>query len=712
MDDQTRALLDTLHRGGAYGFWWTSEGKASIWWHTDKMTSLPTGRRNIYVGVHPVAAIPETNARGEAAASSAVRSQVACISAINCLFAEYDAKDFGNDKPACRAAIAELDPPPSAIVDSGGGYHCYWLLDKPFPLSTPDARARAVKIQAAWVRLMGSDPASKDLARVLRVPGTKNYKYDPPRNVVLNELNERRYKWAELAKLAAPFVEGDRPIVASSDRPTDRYAASALAGEITNVVTALDGQKHKELFKSAARIGELVGAKVIDQQAAEDALYAAIESRAKDKRGALQTVKDGIAKGMENPRKLPEPKTTTQQATAAKEVEYVTGLTPLLGSDLMLKNIPPTRHFVQNIIRSGLAFFIGQPGVGKTPALIQLAIAFATGGLWLGAFRVSKIKVAYIGPEYDEGDVRNIIMESTGGRADLRNLLIFTVENFAGPRSEEEALQMIDDLVRIHQVEAIIIDLLPGFLPPEKFKQNAYRGDYKEFLAYHRTALGHQITIIGAWHGTKRDANPATMYNGGQGFWGSAGGGRMVMYQDETDQVKLYSQLRGNKALTYTLAEASVAGCRIWSILEGTGAEPAFGSDIHRAIYYTIKEHAPAHGLTPKTIAGLVRPELDKNVSEAYVRKCIGVLVKRGLLKAIGDAYVVRSEDRRDREDRRLQRTQQDRKVQTKIYRIFPILRSLRDPLVGIALLRHIKTVYRGPILPIPNFHRSPKNTY
>jgi AAA domain-containing protein len=330
-------------------------------------------------------------------------------------------------------------------------------------------------------------------------------------------------------------------------------------------------------------------------------------------------------------------------ASKAGKIEYLTTLAPITGTELMNKKIPPTRHFVKDIIRTGLCFFIGQPGVGKTPALVQLAIAYATGGLWLGIFRVPKIKVAYIGPEYDEGDTLNTIMQSTGGRANLDNLLIFTVENFVGPNSEAEAMQLIDDLVRIHQVEAIIIDLFTGFLPPEKFKQNAYRGDYREFLAYHRAALSYTISIVGAWHGTKRDANPATMYNGGQGFWGSAGGGRLVMYQDDTDQVKLYTQLRGSKAMTYSLTEAFIAGCRIWATVEGSEPEPAFGSDVHRAVYYVVKEHAPLNGISPKTIYSLVKPELEKNVSEAYVRKCISVLTKRGLLRAIGDGYVVRT---------------------------------------------------------------------
>jgi hypothetical protein len=49
---------------------------------------------------------------------------------------------------------------------------------------------------------MGSDKASKDLARVLRVPGTHNHKYDPPRPVALLRFTDTRR--AGLRRLSGP----------------------------------------------------------------------------------------------------------------------------------------------------------------------------------------------------------------------------------------------------------------------------------------------------------------------------------------------------------------------------------------------------------------------------------------------------------------------------------------------------------------------------
>ena len=69
------------------------------------------------------------------------------------------------------------------IVSSGKGFHVYWLLAEPFILSDDAARRDWAEIQRWWVRHVGADPSACDLARVLRVPGTRNGKYDPPRPV-------------------------------------------------------------------------------------------------------------------------------------------------------------------------------------------------------------------------------------------------------------------------------------------------------------------------------------------------------------------------------------------------------------------------------------------------------------------------------------------------------------------------------------------------
>lgn len=172
-------MLAWLHRGGAWAYWWTLPDRTSFWWPAGQPAPLPAGERNIYMGVHPVSEIPTTNAKGKPVEPSQTRSQIEVIAAINCLFAEFDLKDFDGGRRKLHAHLASLTPRASIVVDSGGGYHLYWLFDEPFVLDTEEKRQQAIERQARWVDHVGADPASKDLARVLRVPGTRNRKYDP-----------------------------------------------------------------------------------------------------------------------------------------------------------------------------------------------------------------------------------------------------------------------------------------------------------------------------------------------------------------------------------------------------------------------------------------------------------------------------------------------------------------------------------------------------
>ncbi len=219
LSPETCQWLSILHRGGTCGYWWTAEGKYSEWWESGEPTEVPQGEVNTYVGVHPT-----NRSRGRHE-----RARISDIVAVNCLFAEFDAKDFGN-KAAALAHINTLPLQPPIIVDSGGGYHCYWLLRDTFVIATEPDRERIRRLQAAWVMSVGGDEGAKDLARVLRVPGTRNYKpqYAPDFPVVtfVRTDFERVYTLDELERL----VSFEPPARARSvPRPPQIATGTAMA---------------------------------------------------------------------------------------------------------------------------------------------------------------------------------------------------------------------------------------------------------------------------------------------------------------------------------------------------------------------------------------------------------------------------------------------------------------------------------------------------
>lgn len=244
-------LLLHLMRGGTFGHYWTPDGKPFVkdgraitpkytQWFDVANPKPPIAdwlEKNLYWGVHP------TTCKGidPDIKPNKQRSSVAIVAAINCFFGEFDGKDYVQPDEyaphlpadyaklpvnaasdavadAQEAAFAiypakykgrawqhieQMPLAPSAIIDSGGGYHVYHLLAEPVMIDEGN-RQRISDVQAAWVHLVGSDPSSKDLARVLRVPGTHNRKpYFAPDyplcSVVVAEFN-RLYSLADFER--------------------------------------------------------------------------------------------------------------------------------------------------------------------------------------------------------------------------------------------------------------------------------------------------------------------------------------------------------------------------------------------------------------------------------------------------------------------------------------------------------------------------------
>ena len=166
LSPEAKSLLTHLHMGGEWAYFWRLMDKKSIWYAAGDYPALP-GDKDIYFGVHPTR---QPGTEGERSTKEGERQ----VSVINALFAELDAKDFDPDIETGKAQAIEriiaIQPQPSVIIDSGGGFHCYWLLAQAWHLNTPEDRTAAAELQARWIEYTGADKGAKDLARVLRVP--------------------------------------------------------------------------------------------------------------------------------------------------------------------------------------------------------------------------------------------------------------------------------------------------------------------------------------------------------------------------------------------------------------------------------------------------------------------------------------------------------------------------------------------------------------
>jgi len=294
-------LLRHLWRGGQYSFYWVMPGRRSYWFEVGCFpANLKPIERNIYFGVHPTTCIPDANGKGEPRDPMYVRSQNRYIAAINCLYVDID-----GDKSAAMNKAKTFSPSPSVVIDSGGGAHCYWLLDHPLVLVDDETREYARSLQGRWVELVKGDAGCKDLSRVLRVPGSRNYKDKyapdfPPVEFV--SYFDVEYSLQELvARLPAIPRKVQRQYVRRRDDGTEGERALRTAERM--IAQAPNGSKHTELIKAARLVGGAVGAGWVGETEAIQALEQAIRSRpdVDSVSAALDAIEDGLRYGKDAP---------------------------------------------------------------------------------------------------------------------------------------------------------------------------------------------------------------------------------------------------------------------------------------------------------------------------------------------------------------------------------------------------------------------------
>ncbi|CAA9444729.1 MAG: hypothetical protein AVDCRST_MAG28-585 [uncultured Rubrobacteraceae bacterium] len=114
-------------------------------------------------------------------------------SAVRSLWGDLDGAEVPNGKLK-----------PTAVVESSPGrFHCYWRLTDEIPPETAEDLSKRI------AAVINADPSGFDLTQLLRVPGTKNHKYEGAPMVRLKGLaSDRSYSVAGLDEL---LPTGEKP---------------------------------------------------------------------------------------------------------------------------------------------------------------------------------------------------------------------------------------------------------------------------------------------------------------------------------------------------------------------------------------------------------------------------------------------------------------------------------------------------------------------
>ena len=208
IDPRFGDLIAHLWRGGKYGYFWTdknSEGEKYSYWVSIDPLNAPIVPKLFYGTNAYFSVNPSQIRRSEHERARVVDGDIAKA---NVLYCEYD--DLTPEKKAeWLATMNAAKFKPACVVDSGGGLQCYYWLHETQDLSTPDKLRRFSDLQWAFAQWAGGDTSVNDLARVLRIPGTTNFKarYAPnfPQVAIIEWQPQRQYELAELEPLLQPL---------------------------------------------------------------------------------------------------------------------------------------------------------------------------------------------------------------------------------------------------------------------------------------------------------------------------------------------------------------------------------------------------------------------------------------------------------------------------------------------------------------------------
>lgn len=154
---------------------------------------------------------------------------------LNACFADFD----DGSKEEQMDLIRSLPLKPSAVVESGRGYHVYWLFE--YPETDKELWRR---VQKTIAKVCKSDPKICNPDRLMRLPFSWHTKTDDKRLVQVVEYTSVRYTMADVEVAFPP--EPIPRYVAMTDRPRDL--------RIPELTTLTPNQRHGSLLEETARV--------------------------------------------------------------------------------------------------------------------------------------------------------------------------------------------------------------------------------------------------------------------------------------------------------------------------------------------------------------------------------------------------------------------------------------------------------------------------
>lgn len=238
-ENQALSFFERLYKNkpnDLYILIWELPGRKSVW-HTDLARATTYAEtlgiwHNVYFGVG-------LSSRDYGPDHRVIATDIAGIPG---LWVDIDVAGPAHTKPNlpptredALSLLTDLPLMPNMIVDSGSGFHAYWVFAEPWIFEDEDEQMAAATLVRRWqgtIRTAAQRKgwiidATHDLPRVLRVPGTSNLKHNPPHHVTIEMMLDLSYELTDFDEYLAEDSGSTTPVDTSRVQvgaPTDDAA--------------------------------------------------------------------------------------------------------------------------------------------------------------------------------------------------------------------------------------------------------------------------------------------------------------------------------------------------------------------------------------------------------------------------------------------------------------------------------------------------------
>lgn len=322
-----------------------------------------------------------------------------------------------------------------------------------------------------------------------------------------------------------------------------------------------------------------------------------------------------------------------QQAIKEKDFEAVKNYTTLLESaqnktsfsfvgDLLKKQLEMPHEIIQNLLYEGVTILAGKPKLGKSWLMLELAVAVASGGFFLGTVPITKSgDVLYCALEDNERTLQNrlniYLQNNRMGHHDVPNNFSYATQGTIKKVNEGGISQLEQWCKQANNPRLIIIDTMKCLKPATK--QIGYESDYDATQPYRELVDKYGVAILLVHHTRKAEANndPLDAISGSVGLSGSVDSLMVLNRARHENAARLF--VTGRLMHEQDIALSFNNG--VWEYL-GDG-QIADANALERQIIEAIRE-----GLDSPNI---IAKELDAKILR--VRKCLRRMLEKGLLK-------------------------------------------------------------------------------